>query len=115
MSGPATPPRVLVLGTGAMGSLVAARLARGGAARVTVAGTWAEGLETIGRHGITVEDETGRWSVPAATAPLSDTGTADFVLVLVKSTRTSAVAGTAARSLDPQGWIVSLQLSLIHI
>lgn len=112
MSGPATPARVLVLGTGAMGCLMAARLARGGAARVTVAGTWAEGLEAIGRHGITVEDETGRWSAAVATAPLSDTGGADFVLVLVKSTRTAAVAGTAAGALDPGGWIVSLQNGL---
>jgi 2-dehydropantoate 2-reductase len=95
-----------------MGSLLGARLARGGAAEVTVAGTWAEGLEAIRTDGITVEDETGPWSVRVGTAPLSEAGPADFVLVLVKSTRTAAVAGTAARALRPRGTIVSLQNGL---
>jgi 2-dehydropantoate 2-reductase len=112
MSGAAIPPRILVLGTGAMGSLVAARLARAADARVTVCGTWSQGLETIGRNGIAVEDETGCWSASVATAPLSDPGTADFVLVLVKSGRTTAVAGIAARALEPGGWIVTLQNGL---
>lgn len=112
MSATASPPRVLVLGTGAMGCLLAARLSRGGAAHVTVAGDWAEGLGAIGRHGITVEDETGRWSARVATASLSDPGKADFVVVLVKSPRTAAVANTAARALDPGGSIVSLQNGL---
>jgi len=94
-----------------MGSLLAARLARGGA-EVTVAGTWREGLDAIARRGITVEDETGHWSVPVATAPILDAGPADFVLVLVKSARTADVAGHAARALAPGGVIVSLQNGL---
>ncbi len=112
MKEPGDRARVLVLGTGAMGSLLAARLGRGGAATVTVAGTWAEGLEAIRTHGITVEDEAGPWSVRVGTAPLSQAGPADFVLVLVKSTRTAAVAETAARALLPGGTIVSLQNGL---
>ena len=115
MSGPASRADVVILGTGAMGSLLAARLARGGAARVTVVGAWAEGLEAIGRHGITVEDDSGCWSVPVATATLSHPGKADFVLVLVKSSRTAAVAGTAARAADPGGSILSLQNGLGNI
>jgi 2-dehydropantoate 2-reductase len=112
VSGAAVPPRVLVLGTGAMASLLAARLSRGGAAGVTVAGTWAEGLESIGRHGIAVEDETGQWSARVATAALSDPVTAHFVLVLVKSTRTAAVAAIAAGALEAGGRIVTLQNGL---
>jgi 2-dehydropantoate 2-reductase len=104
--------RVLVLGTGAIGSLLAARLARAGAADVTIAGTWAEALATIRRDGITVKDDTGRWSARVATAALSDVGQADFVLVLVKSPRTAAVAETAARALAPGGMIVTLQNGL---
>lgn len=104
--------RVLVLGTGAIGSLLAARLARAGAADVTIAGTWAEALETIRRDGITVKDDTGRWSARVAAAALSDVGQADFVLVLVKSPRTAAVAETAARALAPGGMIVTLQNGL---
>jgi 2-dehydropantoate 2-reductase len=106
--------QVLVLGTGAIGSLLAARLARAGAADVTVAGTWAEALETIRRQGITVKDDTGRWSARVATANLSEVGQgqANFVLVLVKSPRTAAVAETAARALAPGGMIVTLQNGL---
>jgi 2-dehydropantoate 2-reductase len=95
-----------------MGSLLAARLARGGAATVTIGGTWAEGLEVIRRQGITVDDDTGSWSMPVATAPLDGAGPADFVLVVVKSTRTEAVAVPAARALGPDGMVVTLQNGL---
>ena len=106
--------RILVLGTGAMASLIAARLVRNGSADVTIAGTWAEALETIRREGITVKDETGRWSVPVTAATLPDVGQgqADFVLVLVKSAKTADVADTAARALAPGGMVVTLQNGL---
>lgn len=114
MSGPGDTIRVLVVGTGAIGSLLAARLARAGAAEVTVAGTWTEALDTMRRNGITVKDDTGRWSARVAAVNLSDVGQnqADFVLVLVKSPRTAAVAETAARALAPGGMIVTLQNGL---
>ena len=114
MTGPGGTIRVLVLGTGAIGSLLAARLARAGAAEVTVAGTWSEALEIIRRDGITVRDDTGRWSARVTAVTLSDVaaGQADYVLVLVKSPRTAAVAETAARALAPGGMIVTLQNGL---
>jgi 2-dehydropantoate 2-reductase len=95
-----------------MGSLIAARLARSGAADVTIAGSWPEALDLIPRRGITVEDDTGRWSAPVAAARLSDVGQADFVLVLVKSTATADVAAAAARALAPGGLVVTLQNGL---
>jgi len=106
--------RVLVVGTGAIGSLLAARLARAGAAKVTVAGTWTEALATVRREGITVKDDSGRWSAQVETATLSEVGPgqADYVLVLVKSPRTAAVAATAALALAPGGMIVTLQNGL---
>jgi len=104
--------RVLVLGTGAMGSLIAARLARVEAADVTIAGTWTEALDTIRANGITVKDDAGRWSVPVAAATLAEAGPADYVLVLVKSAHTAAVAETAARAAVPGGMIVTLQNGL---
>jgi 2-dehydropantoate 2-reductase len=94
-----------------MGSLVAARLARGGA-DVTVAGTWRDGLDTIARRGITVEDESGAWSARVATASVASAGQADFVLVMVKSASTADVAPRAARALAPGGMIVTLQNGL---
>jgi 2-dehydropantoate 2-reductase len=95
-----------------MASLMAARLVRNGSADVTIAGTWTEALDTIRRQGITVKDETGRWSVPVSVASLSEVGQADFVLVLVKSAKTAAVAETAARALAPGGMVVTLQNGL---
>ena len=112
MTDPGSPVRVLVLGTGAMGSLFAARLVRNGSAEVTLAGTWTEALDAIRRHGVTVKDDTGRWSVPVTAVTLSDAGQADFVLVLVKSAKTAAVADTAARAVAQGGMIVTLQNGL---
>lgn len=112
MTRPLAQPRVLVLGTGAMGCLVAARLARASTADVLMAGAWAAGIDAIRRHGIAVDEDAGRWSVRVRAASLAETGPADFVLVLVKSTRTAEVAGIAARSLAPGGVVVTLQNGL---
>jgi 2-dehydropantoate 2-reductase len=96
-----------------MASLFAARLVRNGSAEVTLAGTWTEALDAIRRDGITVKDDSGRWSVPVAVATLPDTGqSADFVLVLVKSAKTASIAEIAARALAPGGMVVTLQNGL---
>lgn len=109
--------RVLVLGTGAMGALLGARLARGGLVEVTLAGTWSAALDAIGRHGVVVveddEDEGRVWSARPGVAPLDGPlPRADLVLVLVKSHRTAAVAPHAARALAPGGVALSLQNGL---
>lgn len=102
-----------MVGTGAMASLLAARLARSGAALVTLAGTWREALVAIATHGVLVEEDGRRWSVPVATALLLDTlGPAEVVLVLVKSHRTRAVAEAAAQAMAPGGLVVTLQNGL---
>jgi 2-dehydropantoate 2-reductase len=108
-------PRVLILGTGAMASALGARLARYGRAAVTLAGTWPEALDAIALEGITVEEQGGTWLARVDASPLAGPfGPADFVLVLVKSPRTAAVAATAARVLLPTSLVVSLQNGLGH-
>ncbi len=110
---PHTPVSVLVLGTGAMGSLLAARLARTGRAAVTVAGTWNAALERIDRRGITLDEGTTSWSVPVATGRLTERlGPVELVLVLVKSPRTAEVAPIAAGAVVPDGVILTLQNGL---
>jgi 2-dehydropantoate 2-reductase len=107
------PPRVLILGTGAMACALGARLARYGRAAVTLAGTWTEGLAAIGTRGIAVDEPSGPWTASVRVSPLQGPlGPADFVLVLVKSHRTAAVASTAARSLLPRSVLVTLQNGL---
>ena len=107
--------RVLILGTGAMACLVGAHLARTGRADVTLAGTWTEALDTLARDGISVEEQGHQWSAPVATVTLEAApflGPFEFVLVLVKSARTAAVAPVAARALTPRGIVVTLQNGL---
>ncbi len=107
------PPRVLIIGTGAMACALGARLARFGRAVVTLAGTWAAGLEAIASRGIVVDEPGGPWSATVRVAPLAGPlGPADFVLVLVKSPRTPDVVHTAARSLLPGSVVITLQTGL---
>jgi len=107
------PPRVLILGTGAMACALGARLSRFGRAAVTLAGTWTAALEAIASRGILVDETGGPWSATVRVAPLAGPfGPADFVLVLVKSPRTTDVAHIAARSLLPASLVVTLQTGL---
>jgi 2-dehydropantoate 2-reductase len=104
--------RVLVFGTGALGCLFGARLSRAGA-QVTLAGTWREGLEALGRHGATVLDDEGRWSAPVTARRLADgLPRTPLALVLVKAHQTSAVAPAVARSLEEEGLALTLQNGL---
>lgn len=108
--------RVLVVGTGAMATLFAARIARSrGPGAVSMAGTWPEALAAIRERGLRVEDETGHWTVPMSGAPLDQSlPSADVVLILVKSYQTAAVAAPAARASAPAGIVVTLQNGLGH-
>ena len=107
------PPRVLVVGTGALACLFGGRLARFGGAEVTLTGTWREAMDAIRAHGVRVEDAAGVWAARFGTASLhAPPPDADLVLVLVKSPRTAAVAGTVARALAPDGHAVTLQNGL---
>lgn len=102
------PVRAAVLGTGALATLFAARLGR--TLAVTVAGTWAAGLDALARRGARVEGEA---DVPVGARRLAALeGPADLVLVLVKAGQTASVAPAAARILAPGGVVVTLQNGL---
>jgi 2-dehydropantoate 2-reductase len=107
--------RILILGTGAMGCMFAARLAAN--ADVWMAGEWAEGVAAVGQDGIHVVDPDGRlWraSVKATTDP-GEVPPADIALVLVKSYQTSRAAQWAARCLAADGLAVTLQNGLDNL
>jgi len=109
-----TPPRVLILGTGAMASVVGARLARAGDAQVTLAGTWPEALHAIQTRGVAVEEGEGRWVGAPGACAISDAPASDIVIVLVKSTHTAdpAITRAARRSAESGGVVVTLQNGL---
>lgn len=109
--------RVAVLGTGALGTLVAGHLARpaarGRVADVTVSGTWGDALATLRRDGVRITTADDAWQAPVGAVELSRLRDPfDVVLVLVKSWRTSAVAERAAAAAGRDGLVVTLQNGL---
>ncbi len=104
---------ILIVGTGALASLFAARLAAAGL-DVTMLGTWPDGLEALGRDGLRLVDASGATRTypvrvtddPAACAP------ARWALVLVKSWQTERAAGQLLDCLRPDGIALTLQNGL---
>ena len=106
----AEPPRVLVVGTGAMACLFGARLALCARARVTLAGTWDDGLRALREHGIRLQETDRDEVVRIGVRHLHDEAEpVDYVLVLVKSHQTAAVGPFVAQALRPGGLAVTLQ------
>ncbi len=104
--------RVAVIGTGALGCIYAARLARH--AHVSMLGTWTQGIEAIRAGGINVVEGDGRmWRavVPVYTDPVGVDGV-DVALVLVKSYQTARAAAWAGDLLEADGLAVTLQNGL---
>ena len=103
--------RVTVVGTGAMASLFGALLAS--RARVTLTGTWQQGLAAICASGIIIgeaqRDFAARVNVAAWSDPIEP---ADLVLVLVKSWQTQEAARRLPRLLKPGGLALTLQNGL---
>src|SRR5512135_1026272 len=94
-----------------MACLLGARLSS--VARITLTGTWSEGIEAIRRDGIVVE-ESGRRAVTRAAAVLwgERIEPADLVLVLVKAWQTERVARRLQSLLKPAGVALTLQHGL---
>lgn len=103
-------PPVLILGTGAMACLFAARLSAAGVP-VTMLGTWNEGLRALRQDGVTITEPDGSqksYPVQATDDPSRCAG-ARLVLVLVKSWQTERAAAQLAACLAPDGLALTLQ------
>jgi 2-dehydropantoate 2-reductase len=103
--------RVILMGTGGMSCLFAARLSK--AAHVTLVGTWTEAITAIRERGILLEDSqesrTARVHADYLGAPLTP---ADLVIVLVKAWQTKRVASHLQAYLNSDGLAISLQNGL---
>jgi len=107
-----TPP-ILVVGTGAMASLFAARFAASGLG-VRMLGTWVESIETLNKDGVRFIDEDGRESVFPVEAT-NDPGKcrgSQYAIILVKSYQTHQVALKLAKCLADDGLALTLQNGL---
>ncbi len=104
---------ILIVGTGAFGSLFAARLARAGC-DVTMLGTWKEGLDAIRADGLRYLDSHGeefQFRVPVMDDPRTFSGI-KYALVLVKAWQTERVASQLVECLAADGLAVTLQNGL---
>lgn len=104
---------ILIVGTGALATLFAARLTRAGHG-VTLLGTWQEGLNALNQGGARLVDISGNeqaFSVRATADPAECPG-AKHALVLVKSWQTERAARQLAECLAGDGLAVTLQNGL---
>ncbi len=106
-----TRPEVLIVGTGAMACLFGARLAA--QARVTMLGTWREGLAALRSSGIRLEVDGVIQTAPVrATDDPEDCRGARLALVLVKSWQTARAALQLSHCLSEEGVALTLQNGL---
>lgn len=107
------PPSVLIVGTGALACLFAARLSNAGVA-VIMLGTWRAGLQALRQNGVRLvssEDREQAFPVQVAEDAEDASGTR-HALVLVKSWQTGRAARQLSECLDANGLALSLQNGL---
>jgi 2-dehydropantoate 2-reductase len=104
---------ILIVGTGALATLFAGRLAGTGAS-VTLLGTWKHAIEAFNQDGARLIQPDGsglNFNVRATNDP-SDCKNADLALVLVKAWQTERAAGQLAHCLPRNGLALTLQNGL---
>jgi 2-dehydropantoate 2-reductase len=103
----------LIVGTGALGTLFAARLARAGHS-VTLLGTWRQGITALQKDGARVVEADGNeqcFDVHATDDPRACSGS-KIALVLVKAWQTERAARQLADCLAVDGLALTLQNGL---
>jgi 2-dehydropantoate 2-reductase len=103
------PDSVLILGTGAMATLFAARFSAVGI-KVNILGTWQEGLSVLRQNGAQL-DGIGSYPIQTKENPV-DCRWAKYALVLVKSWQTERAALQLSECLAEDGVALSLQNGL---
>lgn len=104
---------ILIVGTGALATLFAARLAQAGN-RITMLGSWQQGLDAIRESGARLVDADGRehqFRVQATNEPRECRGIR-HALVLVKAWQTERAARQLQECLAEDGLAVTLQNGL---
>lgn len=111
MTGTINQP-IVILGSGAMACLFAARLSAAGI-RVRMLATWSAGLAALQNNGVCVEDAHGLHCYPVeAGSDPSAWGHTHLALVLVKSHQTARAADQLSAMLAADGLALTLQNGL---
>ena len=100
---------LLIVGSGALATLFAARLSASGV-NVTMLGSWHEGLAALRKSGACLDDRDSQ--IVRATDNPTDCRGARFALVLVKSWQTDTISRRLADCLADDGLAVTLQNGL---
>jgi len=104
---------ILIVGTGALATLFAARLTQAGQ-NITMLGTWKEGLDALRQKGVRLVDTDGneqQFKVHATDDPRECVG-AKHAIVLVKAWQTERAAPQLAECLADDGLALTLQNGL---
>ena len=103
---------ILIVGTGAMALLFGGRLEASGV-KVTLLGTWKEGILAIREKGIRITGETGEFAYPVkATSDIREIIKVPFALVLVKSWQTERAAQQLKEVMQPDSVALTMQNGL---
>ncbi len=104
--------KIAMIGVGAVGSYVAAFLAKAGE-DLTVIDMWPEHVETMRRQGLRVSSQEFNFTVPVKAMHLTDVQAVrelfDFAIISAKSYDTEWVTHFIKRYVKPEGFFVSLQ------
>jgi 2-dehydropantoate 2-reductase len=104
---------ILVIGTGALSTLFAARLSESGH-HVSMLGTWKDGIHALNQNGARVSELDGKeraFQVRATDDP-GEVRNVKHAIVLVKSWQTKRVAEKLKGILAPDGMVLTLQNGL---
>ena len=104
---------ILIVGTGALATLFAARFTQAGH-HITLLGTWKEGIDALRRNGarlIDANDNEHQFEVEATDDPRECVG-AKYAIVLVKAWQTERAARQLADCLADDGLALTLQNGL---
>ncbi len=105
--------KIAVVGTGAMGSIYAARLAEAGH-DVWAVDIWAEHIAAINDRGLRVDGPDGEILTRSvkATERLSDAGACDLYVIATKASGVASSARAVARAMGPESVVLTIQNGL---
>ncbi len=104
--------KIAVVGTGAMGSVYAGILGDAGN-EVWAVDVWAEHVQSMRTHGLTVEGASGRRTVRIeATSEPAEVGVCDLVVISTKASDVEAAAAAATPLLGPATVVLPIQNGL---
>ena len=107
--------RIVVVGPGAIGCLIAAFLSKG-KEEIWLLDKYKERAETINQKGIAIEGISGNWQAQVkATAEVKDIGQVDLIIICVKSYNTKEAISSAEAAIGDNTRILTLQNGIGNI